>query len=159
MTDAQTRRLGSHGPEVFPVALGCMGMSAMYGPADEAESIATIHAALDSGVDLLDTGDFYGIGHNELLIARALAGKSRKPRLSVTFGALRAPGGEWIGVDGRPASVKNFAAHSLTRLGVDHIDIYRLARLGKAAPDDKAMFPIPGAAPGPAAPLEEGAKP
>ena len=137
------RKLGSTGPEVFPLALGCMGMSAMYGPApDERESIATIHAALDAGVNLLDTGDFYGIGHNELLIGRAIAGRSDRPMLSVKFGALRSPDGGWIGVDGRPASVKNALAHSLTRLGVDHIDIYRLARLDPTVPIEETIGAI-----------------
>src|SRR4029078_8850618 len=90
-----TRRLGSSGPSVFPIALGCMGMSGMYGPADEAESIATIHAALERGVTLLDTGDYYGMGHNELLIQKALASSSLRDRalLSVKFGAQRAPDG------------------------------------------------------------------
>src|SRR5262245_58973084 len=89
------RKLGSMGPAVFPLALGCMGMSGMYGPADEAEGIATIHAALDQGVTLLDTGDFYGCGHNELLIGRAIQGRREQVQLSVKFGALRAPDGDW----------------------------------------------------------------
>ena len=97
----------------------------MYGPADERESIATIHAALERGVTLLDTGDFYGVGHNEMLIGRALRDRRDKALLSVKFGALRGPDGGWLGVDARPAAVKNFLAYSLTRLGVDHIDIYR----------------------------------
>jgi aryl-alcohol dehydrogenase-like predicted oxidoreductase len=123
------RRLGSAFPKLFPLALGCMGMSGMYGHADENESVATIHAALDRGVNLLDTGDFYGMGHNEALIGRALKGRRDQALLSVKFGALRDPAGNWLGVDARPAAVKNFLAHSLTRLGVDHIDIYRPARL------------------------------
>src|SRR2546429_9330203 len=134
-TDKQPRRLGSTGPTVFPLALGCMGMSGMYGPADEHESIATIHAALDAGITLLDTGDFYGAGHNEMLIARALAGRPRQSvQLSVKFGALRAPDGAFVGFDGRPAAVKNFLAYSLKRLAVDHVDIYRPARLDPAVP-------------------------
>lgn len=137
-----TRRLGRQGLDVFPLALGCMGMSPMYGTADEAESIATIHAALDRGVDLLDTGDFYGSGHNEALVGRALAGRRDRARLSVKFGALRDPGGGWIGVDGRPAAVKNFAAYSLQRLGVDHIDIYRLARLDPTVPIEDTIGAI-----------------
>src|SRR5208283_1653387 len=104
-----------------------MGMSGMYGPADENESIATIHAALDAGVTLLDTGDFYGAGHNEMLLGRALQGRHDQALLSVKFGALRSPDGGWGGVDTRPAAVRNFAAYSLKRLGVDHIDIYRPA--------------------------------
>lgn len=129
------RQLGTTGPEVFPLALGCMGMSAMYGGApDEAESIATIHAALDAGVNLVDTGDFYASGHNEMLVGRALKGRRDQALLSVKFGALRSPGGGWTGVDGRPAAVKNFAAYSLARLGTDHIDVYRLARLDPQVP-------------------------
>src|SRR5258706_9169251 len=100
------RQLGAAGPEVFPIALGCMGMSGMYGAADERESIATIHAALDRGVTLLDTGDFYGMGHNELLVGRALAGRRQSAVLSVKFGALRGPGGTWLGVDTRPAAIR-----------------------------------------------------
>src|SRR3954447_19780335 len=115
------RTLGTNGPSVFPLALGCMGMSPMYGPVNDAESIATIHAALDRGVNLIDTGDFYGMGHNELLIGRALKGRRDKALLSVKFGAMRGPGGSWFGFDGRPAAVKNFLAYSLNRLGVDHI--------------------------------------
>src|SRR5258708_3260624 len=109
----------------FPLALGCMGMSGMYGPASEDASIATIHAALDAGITLLDTGDFYGAGHNEMLIGRALRGRRDGVRLSVKFGALRAPDGNWLGQDCRPAAVKNFLNYSLARLGVDHVDIYR----------------------------------
>lgn len=138
----EDRRLGSTGPVVFPLALGCMGMSGMYGPADESESIATIHAALDQGVTLLDTGDFYGSGHNELLIGRALKDRRGKALLSVKFGALRTPDGGWTGSDGRPAAVKNFAAYSLNRLGVDHIDIYRLARLDPQVPIEDTIGAI-----------------
>ena len=122
--DVQTRQLGSDGPPVFPIALGCMGMSGMYGPADEQESIATIHAALDHGVTLLDTGDFYGAGHNEMLIGRALRDRRDKALVSVKFGALRAPDGSWGGVDARPVAIRNFITYSLTRLGLDHVDIY-----------------------------------
>src|SRR4051794_38412105 len=130
----QPRRLGSSGATVFPVALGCMGMSGMYGRTDELESIATIHAALDAGITLLDTGDYYGAGHNELLIGRALRDRPGKALLSVKFGALRGPEGSWLGVDARPAALKNFLAYTLTRLGVDHIDIYRPGRLDPAVP-------------------------
>lgn len=126
------RQLGRSGPRVFPMALGCMGMSGMYGPADERESVATIHAALDRGITLLDTGDFYGSGHNEMLIGRALADRRDRALLSVKFGALRAPDGSWAGVDTRPIAVKNFLGYTLKRLGVDHIDIYRPARLDPA---------------------------
>jgi aryl-alcohol dehydrogenase-like predicted oxidoreductase len=131
--------LGSAGPTVFPLALGCMGMSGMYGPADERESIATIHAALDAGITLLDTGDYYGAGHNELLIRRALQDRRDKALLSVKFGALRGPDGSWIGVDTRPAAAKNFLSYTLTRLGVDHIEIYRPGRLDPAVPIEETV--------------------
>ena len=139
---SMTRRLGSTGPTVFPLALGCMGMSGMYGNSEDDEGIATIHAALDQGVTLVDTGDFYGMGHNEMLIARALKGRRDKALLSVKFGALRSPDGAWTGFDGRPAAVKNFAAYSLTRLGVDHIDIYRPARLDPQVPIEDTIGAI-----------------
>jgi aryl-alcohol dehydrogenase-like predicted oxidoreductase len=128
-------RLGKDGPQsVSAISLGCMGMSAMYGAADEAQSIATIHAALDAGVNLIDTGDFYGAGHNEMLIGRALKGRRDQALISVKFGALRSPDGGWLGIDGRPAAVKNFLAYTLQRLGTDHIDIYRMARLDPNVP-------------------------
>jgi aryl-alcohol dehydrogenase-like predicted oxidoreductase len=137
-----TKQLGQHGPTVFPLALGCMGMSGVYGPSDENESIATIHAAIDQGVNLIDTGDFYGMGHNEMLIGRALAGRRDQVRLSVKFGALRGPDGSWLGYDARPAAVKNFLAHSLTRLQTDHIDIYRPARLDPGVPIEDTIGAI-----------------
>jgi aryl-alcohol dehydrogenase-like predicted oxidoreductase len=137
-----TRQLGAAGPSVFPIALGCMGMSGMYGPADERESIATIHAALDQGVTLLDTGDFYGAGGNEMLIGRALRDRRDKALLSVKFGALRAPDGGWGGVDARPVALRNFLTYSLCRLGVDHIDIYRPARLDPAVPIEDTIGAI-----------------
>lgn len=124
------------------ISLGCMGMSGMYGDSDENESIATIHAALDRGVTLLDTGDFYGLGHNELLIHRALKDRKGQAQLSVKFGAMRAPDGAFIGVDTRPAAVKNFLAYSLVRLGVDHIDIYRPARLDPTVPIEDTIGAI-----------------
>ena len=142
MSTTATRTLGKTGPTTFPIALGCMGMSGMYGPADEAESIATIHAALERGINLLDTGDFYGQGQNELLIRRALQGRSQKPMLSVKFGALRGPDGAWLGYDARPAAVKNFCAYSLNRLGVDHLDIYRPARLDPNVPIEDTIGAI-----------------
>jgi len=119
-----------------------MGMSGMYGPADERESIATIHAALEAGVTLLDTGDYYGAGHNELLIGRALQGRRDKALLSVKFGALRTPDGGWSGMDARPAAVKNFVGYTLTRLGVDHIDIYRPGRFDPAVPIEETIGAI-----------------
>lgn len=138
-----TRNLGTTGSQVSALGLGCMGMSGMYGAADRAESIATIHAALDAGITLLDTGDFYGMGHNELLINEALrtapAGLRDNAVVSVKFGALRDPDGSWYGFDGRPAAVKNFAAYSLQRLGVDHIDIYRPSRLDPDVPIEETV--------------------
>lgn len=129
------RKLGKTGPAVSAIGLGCMGMSGAYGPSDRDESIATIHAALDRGVTLLDTGDFYGMGHNELLIAEALKGRSRdNVQLSVKFGALRDAAGGFNGYDTRPGALKNFLAYSLVRLGVEVIDIYRPARLDPAVP-------------------------
>lgn len=141
-TEAEARQLGAGGPTVFPLALGCMGMSGMYGKSDDAESIATILAALDRGVTLLDTADYYGTGHNEMLISRALKDRREKVLLSVKFGAMRSPDGGWIGMDARPAAVKNFVAYSLTRLGVDHIDIYRPGRLDPAVPIEETVGAI-----------------
>ena len=138
----QFRQLGSTGPRVFPLGLGCMGMSDMYGPADEAESIATIHAALDAGITLLDTGDYYAAGHNELLIGRALHDRRDTAILSVKFGALRGPDGSWVGIDTRPVAVKNFVGYSLKRLGVDHIDIYRPGRLDPNVPIEDTIGAI-----------------
>ena len=136
----KTVKLGTTGPVVSTLGLGCMGMSGMYGPADRAESIATIHAALDAGVNLLDTGDFYGMGHNELLIADALADRNRDDiLLSVKFGALRGPDGAWAGYDSRPAAIRNFLAYSLQRLGTDHIDIYRPSRLDPDVPIEETI--------------------
>jgi aryl-alcohol dehydrogenase-like predicted oxidoreductase len=137
------RSLGKQGPRVSAIGLGCMGMSDLYGPTDRAESIATIHAALDAGITLLDTGDFYGMGHNELLIAEALKGRDRDAALiSVKFGGQRGPDGQWLGFDARPNSVKTFAAYSLKRLGVDYIDIYRPARLDPAVPIEDTVGAI-----------------
>ncbi len=138
-----TRTLGTTGPATAPIGLGLMGMSGMYGPADRDEGIATIHAALDAGITLLDTGDFYGMGHNELLLRDALAARDRgEAIISVKFGALRDPANGWGGMDTRPEAIRNFVAYSLTRLGTDHIDIYRPARLDPAVPIEETVGAI-----------------
>lgn len=135
-----TRQLGKTGPTTSVIGLGAMGMSDFYGFADRAESIATIRAALDGGISLIDTGDFYGQGHNELLIAEAIAGHKREEiQLSVKFGALRDPAGGWGGTDNRPAHVKNYLAQSLVRLSTDYIDIYRPARLDPNVPIEETV--------------------
>jgi aryl-alcohol dehydrogenase-like predicted oxidoreductase len=139
-TSKITTTLGKTGPTVGRIGLGAMGMSGMYGAADDAESIATIHAALDSGANLIDTGDFYGAGHNEMLIGKAIAERPREDVvLSVKFGALRGPGGTWGGTDSRPVALRNFLTYSLQRLGVDYIDIYRPARLDPNVPIEETI--------------------
>ena len=139
----QTRELGAGGPVVGAIGLGCMGMSDYYGPADEAESIATIHAALDAGITLLDTGDFYGMGDNEALIRRALVGRRRdRAQISVKFGAQREPGGTYVGFDASPAAVKTSLSYTLRRLGTDYVDIYRPARLDPDVPIEETVGAI-----------------
>ncbi|MFI6218818.1 aldo/keto reductase [Nocardia vulneris] len=145
MTTAKipTVQLGKGGPTVSRIGLGAMGMSGMYGATDDAESTATIHAALDAGANLIDTGDFYGAGHNELLIGKAIAARPREDIvLSVKFGGLRGPGGTWGGVDTRPAALRNFLTYSLQRLGVDYVDIYRPARLDPNVPIEDTVGAI-----------------
>jgi aryl-alcohol dehydrogenase-like predicted oxidoreductase len=138
-----SRQLGSAGPSVFPIGLGCMAMSGIYGQVDEPESIATIHAALDAGINLLDTGDFYGMGYNELLISRALVDRdSDEVLISVKFGAQRGPDGSWLGYDARPQAVKTALAYSLTRLNTDHVDVYRPARLDPNVPIEETIGAI-----------------
>lgn len=135
--------MGSGGPLVSALGLGCMGMSGVYGPADDADGIATIRAAIDAGITLLDTGDFYGMGHNEWLIGRALrSGDREKLVLSVKFGVLRGPGGAMLGIDCRPALLKTFLTYSLQRLRTDHVDIYRPARLDPAVPIEDTVGAI-----------------
>jgi aryl-alcohol dehydrogenase-like predicted oxidoreductase len=138
----EQRRLGKGGPLVSAIGLGCMGMSDFYGPADESESIATIQEALDRGVALLNTGDFYGMGHNEMLIRRALEGRRDRVFLSVKFGAQRSPDGRFIGFDGRPSSVKNFLSYSLRRLGTDYLDLYQPSRLDPSVPIEETIGAI-----------------
>jgi pyridoxine 4-dehydrogenase len=136
-------QLGKTGPTVAALGLGCMGMSDVYGPADRGESIATIHAALEAGVTLIDTGDFYAMGHNELLIAEALRGRDHDNlQLSVKFGGMRDPAGAFMGFDNRPIAIKNFVAYSLVRLGVEVIDIYRPARLDPNVPIEDTVGAI-----------------
>jgi len=136
------RKLGAHGPEVFPLSLGCMGMSGVYGSTDEAESLATIHAAMDAGINLIDTGDFYGMGYNELLVGRAVHLQREDVLLSVKFGAQRGPDGAWLGYDARPAAVKTWLAYSLKRLDTDYVDIYRPARLDPNVPIEDTIGAI-----------------
>ncbi len=137
------RILGQSGLRASRIGLGCMGMSDLYGTADEKKSLETIRAALEAGINLLDTGDFYGMGHNELLIGRALKDFAReKVLLSVKFGALRDPGGNWIGFDSRPEAIRNFIAYSLRRLDTDYIDIYRPARLDPNVPIEETIGAI-----------------
>ncbi len=138
-----TVTLGKAGPEVSRAGLGLMGMSGVYGPADRAESIATIRAALDAGITLLDTGDFYGMGHNELLLAEALRGVRRDSVfLQVKFGAQRDPAGAFIGYDASPAAVKTALAYSLQRLGTDYVDLYQPARLDPDVPIEETVGAI-----------------
>jgi aryl-alcohol dehydrogenase-like predicted oxidoreductase len=138
-----SRQLGKNGPTISALGLGCMGMSDFYGPADRSESIATIHAALDAGVTLLDTGDFYGMGHNELLLHEALAGRRREDVfIAVKFGALRSPEGNFIGFDGRPEAVKTSLAYTLKRLGTDYIDLYQPARIDPTVPIEETVGAI-----------------
>jgi aryl-alcohol dehydrogenase-like predicted oxidoreductase len=139
----QTRSLGTSGPRVSALGLGAMGMSDLYGPADRSESLATIHAALDAGVTLLDTGDFYGMGHNELLIHEALQGRARDAvQISVKFGALRDADGGWLGNSGHPDFVKSSLAYTLQRLGTDYVDVYRPARVDPTIPVEETIGAI-----------------
>jgi aryl-alcohol dehydrogenase-like predicted oxidoreductase len=142
--EARIVTVGTSGPEVSRIGLGCMGMSGMYGPADRAESIATINAAIDSGINLLDTGDFYGMGHNEMLVGDALKARGGRDQvlISVKFGAQRGPDGAWLGYDARPQATKTALAYSLQRLQTDYVDIYRPARLDPQVPIEETVGTI-----------------
>ncbi|MEH2202084.1 aldo/keto reductase [Nostoc sp.] len=137
-----SRQLGKNGSTISALGLGCMGMSDVYGPADRKESIATIHAALDAGINLLDTGDFYGMGHNEMLLNEALTGRRENVFIAVKFGALRSPDGNFLGFDGRPEAVKTSLAYTLKRLGTDYIDLYQPARLDPKVPIEETIGAI-----------------
>jgi aryl-alcohol dehydrogenase-like predicted oxidoreductase len=137
-----TRTLGRNGPTISALGLGCMGFSGGYGAVDDADSIETIHAALDAGITCFDTGDFYGAGQNEMLLGNALKGKREKAFIAVKFGALRGPDGAWHGSDNRPAAVKNFLAYTLKRLGTDHVDLYQPARVDPAVPIEDTVGAI-----------------
>ena len=138
-----TRSLGSTGPRVSSLGLGCMGMSDFYGPTEETESVATIQAALDAGITLFDTGDYYGMGHNEQLLREGLRGRDReRVVLSVKFGVMRAPDGSLVGNDLRPAAVKNFLSYTLRRLGTDHVDVYRPGRITPDVPIEETVGAI-----------------
>ncbi|HTQ03813.1 MAG TPA: aldo/keto reductase [Polyangiaceae bacterium] len=138
----EVRRLGKTGPEVLRLGVGCMGFGGWYGQTDERESIRMLHAAIERGATLLDTGDFYGMGASELVVGKAIADRRDKVVLSVKFGALRAPDNAWLGMDTRPQAVKTFAAYSLKRLGVEAIDIYRPSRLDPAVPIEDTVGAI-----------------
>ena len=137
------RKLGQNGSSVSALGLGCMGMSDLYGATDRKESIATIHEAIEGGITLFDTGDFYGVGHNELLLQEALQGSKRDNAfIAVKFGAMRSPDGGWVGIDGRPQAVKNSLSYTLQRLGVDYIDLYQPARVDPNVPIEETVGAI-----------------
>lgn len=135
----KTKAFGHRCHRVSSIGLGLMGMSDFYGPADEAESLATIHAAMEAGITLFDTADFYGSGHNEMLLAKALKGKRDRAFIQAKFGVLRDPAGGFLGADHRPSSIKNALAQTLRRLGTDHVDLYQPARVPRDVPIDEWM--------------------
>jgi aryl-alcohol dehydrogenase-like predicted oxidoreductase len=139
----QVRTLGRNGPKVSEFGLGCMGMSGGYGLADDKESIATIHAALEAGITMLDTGDFYGMGHNEMLLREALkGGKRERAFIAVKFGSMRGPDQKHLGDDGRPQAAKNFLAYTLRRLGTDYVDLYQPSRVDPHVPIEDTIGAI-----------------
>jgi len=135
----KTRLLGASGPEVSALGLGCMGMSEFYGTADRAESIATIHKAIDEGCTFLDTADMYGSGHNEKLVGEALHGRRDRVVLATKFGNMRGPGGSFLGVNGSPEYVRKCCDESLERLGVDVIDLYYQHRVDPNVPIEETI--------------------
>ena len=138
----ENKKLGAKGPALNPLGLGCMGLSGIYGSVSEDEGIKVIHSALEQGLNIFNTGDFYGTGHNEMLLGRALKGKRDKAFVSVKFGAQRSPDGGWVGFDTRPSATKNALAHSLTRLGMDHVDLYQPARIDPSVPIEETVGAI-----------------
>ncbi|MDR6919977.1 aldo/keto reductase [Chryseobacterium sp. S-02] len=145
MSEITKIQLGQNGPLVSKLGLGCMRMSSIWGgpTPDETESIATIHQALDSGVNFLNTGDFYGAGHNEMLIGKAIKGRRDDAFISVKFGAIF-HNGQWIGLDLRPVAIKNFINYSLTRLGIETIDLYQPSRMDGSVPIEDIIGTIAG---------------
>ncbi len=138
----EKKKLGASGPLLNPLGLGCMSLSGLYGSVSDETGIKVIHSALDKGLDIFNTGDFYGTGHNELLLGRAIKDRRDKAFISVKFGALRSPDGGWVGFDARPAATKNFLTYSLTRLGVDYVDLYQPARIDPAVPIEETIGAI-----------------
>src|SRR5580700_9008441 len=136
-------KLGRNGALVSAFGLGCMGMSGGYGPADDKESIATIHAALEAGITMIDTADFYGLGHNEMVVREALkGGKRERAFVAVKYGSLRGPDLRILGDDGRPNATKNYLAYSLRRLGTDYVDLYQPSRVDPAVPFEDTISAI-----------------